>query len=162
LNKDLARKVIAIAFSGKKGDSGMSLQEITNVVSFKKGLLSPEEVSRFVEAAVGDGLMVHRENQYLPNFSTSGIVVPLDFSVDVETLLNDSTERPLVDRMLEAITASGRMTKKEAIAKARELTSNLKYLDFELSLLAILSENAIENSQFVKEIMERRKIRPRN
>lgn len=162
MNKDLARKVIAIAFSGKRSEAGLSLQEVTNVISFKKGLLSPEVIAKFMENAVTDGLLVLKENRYLPNFSTSGIVVPLDFSVSQESLFSESPERPLVDRMLEAITASGRMTKKEAIAKARELTSTLRYLDFELALLAILSDNAIESTSFVKEIMEKRKVRIKN
>ncbi len=162
MNKDLSRKLIAIAYSSKKRDTGMTAQEITNLISFKRGLLSPEVVVKFLEASVKEGLLVQRDALFLPNFSTSGIVVPLDFTVNSDELFSESPDRPVVDRMLEAITASGKMTKKDAISMAKDLTNSMKYIDFEIALLAVMSDNSIENRSFLKEIVEKRSAGKKN
>jgi hypothetical protein len=162
LNKDISRKIIAIAYSSKNRESGLTMQEITNAISFKRGLLSPDVLEKFIDMSVKEGLLVQKDKLYLPNFSTSGIIVPLDFSVDTEELFSEYPDRPVVDRMLDAITASGKMTKKDAISISKDLTNSMKYIDFEIALLAVMSDNSIENSSFLKEVMEKRGLKFKN
>ncbi|MEM0158340.1 MAG: DUF2240 family protein [Thermoplasmataceae archaeon] len=152
MNKDLARKIIAIAASQKKSSNGLSLQDFVAALSFKRSLLDPETVKEFTQQALNEGLLVARGELFFPNFSTSGVVVPLDFSVTKEELFSNASDRPLVDRMLDAVSASGKLTKKEAIMRARELLSSMNYINFEIALLSILSEECIEHGQFVQEL----------
>lgn len=154
MNKDLSRKLIAIVASSKKSTQGYTEQDFVNSLSYKKNLLEPDVVKEFTEQASNEGLLVKREKFYIPNFSTSGVIVPLDFTVSRDELFSDSKERPLVDRILESISASGKMTKKDAITRAREVLKSVKYVPFELALLSIMSDEGVETKPFLDEIKE--------
>jgi hypothetical protein len=149
MNKDMARKLIALV--AMKKASGYTRSDFINILSFKRALLPPDVVERFIESSLNEKLMVEKEGKYVPNFSTEGVIVPLDFSVDVEELFSEAAEKPLVDRMLEAASASGKMTKKEAIIKARELLSGMQFIDFETAMVTVLSDAGIDVSSFVAE-----------
>jgi hypothetical protein len=149
MNKDLARKLIAIVAS-KKSD-GYSKSDFTNILSFKRSLLPPDSIDKFISVSLENKLIVEKDGKYLPNFSTEGVVVPLDFSVSVDDLFSDATEKPLIDRMLETASASGKMTKKEAIIKAKELLSGMQFIDFETAIITVLSDYGIDVSSFVSE-----------
>jgi Uncharacterized protein conserved in archaea len=43
------------------------------------------------------------------------------------------------------------MTKKEAIIRAKELLSNMQFIDFETAIITILSDSGIDVSPFVLE-----------
>jgi Uncharacterized protein conserved in archaea len=98
MNKDLARKLIAIVAS-KKAD-GYTKSDFTNILSFKRTLLPPEDIERFLKVSIESMLIVEKNGKYIPNFSTEGVIVPLDFSIDVDELFSEATEKPLIDRML--------------------------------------------------------------
>ena len=149
MNKDLARKLIAIVAS-KKAD-GYSKSDFTNILSFKRSLLPPDNIDRFISVSLEDKLIVEKNGKYVPNFSTDGVIVPLDFSVNVDELFSEATEKPLIDRMLEAASASGKMTKKEAIIRAKELLSGMQFIDFETAMITVLSDSGIDVSPFVSE-----------
>ena len=53
--------------------------------------------------------------------------------------------------MLDAISASGKMTKKEAISSSREIMEYMKLINFEIALMAVMSEEGIDISNFLKE-----------
>ncbi len=93
-----------------------------------------------------------KDSAYVPNFSTSGIIVPLDFSVTRDQLFQESGDRPLVDRLLEAISASGKLTKKEAITRAREVLQPMKYISFETALLSVMSDEGIDIKEYLNEV----------
>lgn len=152
MNKDLSRKLIAIVASGKKSTQGYTEQDFVNNLSYKKNLLDPGTVKEFAEQAINEGLLVKKEKFLIPNFSTSGVIVPLDFSVTKEELFSESRERPLVDRLLEAISASGKMTKKDAISRAREVLKAVKYVQFEIALLSIMSDEGIDTKSYLEEL----------
>jgi hypothetical protein len=149
MNKDLARKLIAIVASKKA--KGYSKSDFTNILSFKRSLLPPDNVDRFISVALDEKLIVEKDDKYIPNFSTDGVIVPLDFSVNVDELFSEATEKPLIDRMLETVSASGKMTKKEAIVKAKELLSGMQFIDFETAMITILSNSGIDVTPFVTE-----------
>lgn len=152
MNKDIARKLIAIVASEKKNLSQYSKQDFVTTLSFKRSLMDPESVEKFVDKSAESGLLMSKEGSLSPNFSTSGIVVPLDFSVDMDELFSDSVEKPLVDRLLDAASASGKMTKKEAMARAKEILKNMNYLNFEIALLSVIIDEGIEADHFIREL----------
>lgn len=149
MNKDISRKLIAIVANKKL--EGYTKNDFLNTLSFKRALLPPDLIDKFITGCIEDKLLIEKNNKYLPNFSTDGVIVPLDFSVNVNSLFSDAEEKPLVDRLLEAASASGKMTKKEAIIKAKELLSGMEFIDFEIALLTVLSNNNININEFVKE-----------
>lgn len=151
MNKDVSRKLIAIVSTSKKGTTEYTKQDFVNNLSFKRPLLPPDVVEEFLETAVDEGLLVKKNDSYAPNFSTSGIIVPLDFSVTKEELFAESSDRPLVDRLLDAASASGKMTKKEAISKSRAILEHLKFINFEIALMTVLTDEGIDIESFVHE-----------
>jgi hypothetical protein len=149
MNKDMARKLIALV--AMKKASGYTKSDFINILSFKRALLPPDVVERFIESALNEKLIVEKDGKYVPNFSTEGVIVPLDFSINVDELFSEAAEKPLVDRMLEAASASGKMTKKEAIIKAKELLSGMQFIDFETAIITVLSDEGINTDSFVAE-----------
>lgn len=152
MNKDIARKLVSIVASDKKNSNQYTRQDIVTSLSFKRALIDPESVDEFIDKSVESGILISKDKFFSPNFSTSGIVVPLDFSVDREELFSDTLEKPLVDRLLDAATASGKMTKKEAMARAKDILKNMKYINFEIALLSVIVDEGIEAEGFIKEI----------
>ncbi len=149
MNRDMARKLIAMVAS-KKSD-GYTRSDFLTVLSYKRALLPPDIIDRFLEECIKGQLLVTKNDKYLPNFSTDGVIVPLDFNVNIDELFSESREKPLADRLLETASASGKITKKEAIIRAKQLLSNMQFLDFETALIAVLSDSCIDVKQFVKE-----------
>ena len=149
MNKDVSRKLIAIV-ANKKLD-GYTKNDFLNILSFKRALLPPDLIDKFISGCVEDKLLMEKDGKYLPNFSTDGVIVPLDFRVDANSLFSNAGEKPLVDRLLEAVSASGKLTKKEVIIMAKELLTNMEFIDFETALLTVLSDNNIDIREFVRE-----------
>ncbi len=152
MNKDLARKLIAIVASEKRSSSQYTKQDFLTILSYKRSLLDPDAVEEFLEKGMDSGLLMKKNDGLSPNFSTSGIVVPLDFTVNREELFSESVDKPLVDRLLDAATASGKLTKKEAMARAKELLKSMTYINFEIALLSVLIDEGIESDHFLKEL----------
>lgn len=150
MNKDIARKLIALVSTGKKGNEPLNMQDFIKELNFRKDLLPAEEVEKFVRKAVEEKLLTQKGEAFTPNFSVTGIIVPLDFSVDIGELHTDR-EKPLVDRMLDAVAASGKIRREEAAKRAKELNDHMEYLDFEVALLAVLQEEGIDISSFIGE-----------
>ncbi|AAT42806.1 DUF2240 family protein [Picrophilus oshimae] len=149
MNKDWARKLIAIV--AVKKQEKYSKNDFINSLSYKNHLLRPDTVTRFLNECEAEKLLIKNGDYYIPNFSTSGIIVPLDFSIDEERLFSEDVEKPLVDRILDTAAASGLLTKKETVMRARELMETMKFIDFEIALLAILSDNGIDVKSLVQE-----------
>ncbi|KJE49235.1 MULTISPECIES: DUF2240 family protein [Acidiplasma] len=149
MNKDDARKLIAIVAAKKL--EGYTKNDFLTSLSFKRALIPPDLIDRFIEGCLKDKLLVEKNGKYIPNFNSDGVIVPLDFTVDPDRLFMDSGERPLIDRLLDTAASSGRMTKKEAIVRAKELIKNMRYIDIETAIITVLSDNNIDVRQFVLE-----------
>ncbi len=149
MNRDISRKLIAIV-ANKRLD-GYTKNDFLNILSFKRALLPPDLIDKFIAGCVENKLLMEKDGKYVPNFSTDGVIVPLDFRVDANSLFSNAGEKPLVDRLLEAVSASGKLTKKEVIIRAKELLENMEFIDFENALLTVLSDNNIDIGEFVRE-----------
>ncbi len=152
MNKDLARKLVAIVASEKRSSSQYGKQDFVTILSYKRSLMDPESVEEFISKSVESGILMKKDDAFSPNFSTSGIVVPLDFTVDRDQLFSESVEKPLVDRLLDAASASGKLTKKEAMARAKDLLRNMKFINFEIALLSVLIDEGVEAEHFIAEM----------
>lgn len=151
MNRDIARKIIALVSASKKGASSLKFQDFNRELSLKKNLLSNADVEKFVTKAVEERMLIQNGENYTPNFSVTGIIVPLDFVIDNEELYIDR-EKPLVDRMLDAVAASGKLRKEDAAKQAKELNEHMRYLGYELALLAVLQEEGIDITGFLNEM----------
>lgn len=147
-----ARKLIAYAYRQKKGAGDLTLQDFIRELVLKAGFLSEADAKRFVEESMSERLLTEENGHYKPTFSTGGIVIPLDFSVNASDLFATKRDAPLSERMIEAAVASGKLTRDELLEKSRELQSELKYIDFEVAMAAILNEYCIDVDEFLKEM----------
>jgi hypothetical protein len=152
MNRDVARRIIAlVATERKNSPNGLTRQDFITTIAYKRKLMDPDMIERFIQESIKESLLMEKENRIFPNFSTSGIIVPLDFQINPDQLFAENTDKPIVDRMLDAISASGKMTKKEAISSSREIMEYMKLINFEVALMAVMSEEGIDISNFLKE-----------
>ncbi len=149
-----ARKLIAYAFRAKKGKAELSSQDFIREIAFKGKFLSEEDSARFIEESRKAALISVEGDSITPTFSTVGILIPLDFNVTATELFAASRDAPLSERMLESLVASGKLSKQEALAKAKALQDNMKYINFDIALLAILTDYCIDTSEFLKELSD--------
>ncbi len=152
MNKEMARRLIAIAISGRRGADSVTKSEMVKEIVFKRHLLSTEDIDRLCNESIKEGLLTEKDDRFIPNFTVSGISVPLDFSVSVQDLFSADKERPLSDRLLDYAASTGKVSKKEAIKMAGDFLRGMNYMDFETALLAILTDLGIDVSEYVREI----------
>ncbi len=153
MNKEMARRLIALALSSKKGADSITENDLTKELSLKRHLLSQENVTRLVQESVNDGLLTVDSGKLKPNFTVSGISVPLDFSVSEKELFSISRDKPLSDRLLEYATSSGTISKKEIIRTAGDFLKTMKFLDFETALLAVMQDMGLTVDEYIREII---------
>ncbi len=146
------RKLISYAFRSKKGKSELSRQEFINEIAFKGKFLSEEDTARFIEEAVKAALISTDGNTITPMFSTSGIVIPLDFSVGAADLFAASRDSPIAERMLDSLIVTGKLARQEALSKLRNLQGNMRYINYEIALLSLLTDYCVDTSEFLKEM----------
>lgn len=153
MNKQIARSLIAFAISGRRGADSLTKAEMVKEIAFKRHLLSTEDVERLCDESVKEGLLAEKDGRLVPNFTVSGITVPLDFSVSTQDLFSADLDRPLSDRLLDYAASTGKVSKKEAIKMAGDFLRGMNYLDFETALLAVLTDAGIDVTEFIKEII---------
>ncbi len=151
MNKDIARKIVAIVSMSRKDGQDLTLQDFVRVLSYMRKDMSEDEVIKFVNKAIEDKILVQSGDKLKPSFTVSGIKVPLDFSIDLNALYTD-VEKPLIERMFEYVSASGKLTREEAAIRAKKLNDKMKYLDYEIALLAILTEESLDVRHFIREL----------
>jgi hypothetical protein len=153
MDHEAARRLIAIAISSRKDHDSISRQDMIKELSFKRRLLSTESVNRLIEASLKEGLVQENDGNLKPNFTVSGISVPLDFSVNEKDLFSENSDKPLSERLLDFAVNSGNISKKDAIKIAGDFLKTMKFLDFETALMIVLSDRGIDIRDFAKEII---------
>jgi hypothetical protein len=155
MNKDIGRKLIAIVASDRRSVNEYLEKDFINVLSYKRKMISEENVKRFLTLSKELGLVSENAGKYQPNFNAKGVIVPIDFVFTEAELFEEKEDLNFMDRLLDAITASGKMSKKEALNQMKEHLKELKYIDNEERLLSIMIDNGIKIDDFVDEIKER-------
>ncbi|EQD78868.1 hypothetical protein B1B_00491, partial [mine drainage metagenome] len=85
------------------------------------------------------------------NFSFTGVEIPLVFTFSPEDVLS-SEGTSLMDRMFNAIDASGKVSREQVTEKAREIQDFMKYMTFEIALLSVMREEGIDVTTFLEEL----------
>ena len=155
MNKDIARKLIATVAAERKNANEFTEKDFVNVLSYKRKMLSENNIPKFIESARDIGLVSERSGKLIPNFNARGVIVPIDFVFTESELFEDRSEESLMDRLVEAISASGKMSKKEAIAKMKEHLKEMEYIDNEERLISIMIDNSISIDDFREDIIQR-------
>lgn len=153
MNRDLGRKLISLVALSRKGKDAYSTGDFVKELVFKRNLLPAEEVEKFIRKSVENKLLIQKGEEYTPNFKVSDYTLPLDFHVDLNELYSDR-ERPLLDRIMEAIESSGKVRAEDTIRRAKELNDSLHYIDFNIALLAVAMEEGIDISEWLEELSD--------
>ena len=155
MNKDIARKLIAIVASERKNTNEFTEKDCINVLSYKRKMINEENIPKFIESAKELGLFSVRSGKLIPNFNAKGVIVPIDFVFTENELFEEKGEESLMDRLVEAISASGKMSKKEAIARMKTHLTELEFIDNEERLISIMIDNSISIDDFKEDIIKR-------
>ncbi|MGC8506101.1 MAG: DUF2240 family protein [Thermoplasmata archaeon] len=157
MNIDVARRIISIAFNTRKDKETLTSGDFVKEIAYKRKLLSPDDVTEFLKLSVESNLLVPVNDGYKPTFSTSGVIIPLDFSVERDDLFKQNVDLPLAERMMEAAIASGKIQKDEIVNRVRDLQKHLMYVPYEIVLATVVSDEGIDISSFIKEVEAQQK-----
>ncbi len=157
MNIDVARRVISIAFNTRKDKETLTSGDFVKEIAYKRKLLDPNDMVEFLKLSVESNLLVPVNDGYKPTFSTSGVIIPLDFSVEHDDLFKQNIDLPLAERMMEAAIASGKIHKEEIVSKVSDLQKHLMYVPYEIVLATVVSDEGIELSSFIKEVEAQQK-----
>ncbi len=153
MNKEQARKLIAIVSQEKRHIRELEFDDFKNILVYKRRFLSDVNLERFVQDSLNEGLLSNVDGKILINFNAAGENIPIDFVINEETLFEEvSADRSLVDRILDIIVSSGKLTKKDAIKKSREIMPNIKDIDLAVRLIVLMNDLNIDYTEIKKEI----------
>ncbi len=157
MNIDIARRVISIVFNTRKDKETLTSGDFVKEIAYKRKLLDPNDIVEFLKLSVESNLLVPVNDGYKPTFSTSGVIIPLDFSVEHDDLFKQNIDLPLAERMMEAAIASGKIHKEEIVSKVNDLQKHLMYVPYEIVLATVVSDEGIDISSFIKEVEAQQK-----
>lgn len=157
MNIDIARRVISIVFNTRKDKETLTSGDFVKEIAYKRKLLDPNDIVEFLKLSVESNLLVPVNDGYKPTFSTSGVIIPLDFSVEHDDLFKQNIDLPLAERMMEAAIASGKIHKEEIVSKVSDLQKHLMYVPYEIVLATVVSDEGIDISSFIKEVEAQQK-----
>jgi hypothetical protein len=152
VNIEVARKVISIAFNSRKEKESLSTGDFVKEIAYKRKLLNADDIPEFLKLSAEAGLLVPENDGFKPTFSTSGVIIPLDFSVERDELFKQNIDLPLSERMIEAAIASGKLNKKEINERVNDLQRHLIYVPYEIVLATVILDEGVDISAFIKEI----------
>jgi hypothetical protein len=153
MNREDARKLISIVSAEKRHARAITIDDLRNILVYKRKFLKEEQLVRFKNECVSDGLLSEEGEKFLINFNAAGVNVPIDFSIDETELFQETKEEAsYLDRILDAISASGKMTKKEALQLAKKQLEGLQNIDITIRLCALMNDLYINYSDIKKDM----------
>lgn len=153
MDREQARKLIAIVSQEKRHARQLEEGDFKNILAYKRKFLSEEKVDLFLRECLKEGLLSTEEDKLLINFNASGETIPIDFIVNEEVLFSEtSSDRSLVDKILDIIVASGKLTKRDALKKSREIMPNVRGADLAVRLIVLMNDLNIDYTDIRKEI----------
>ncbi|MHB8361203.1 MAG: DUF2240 family protein [Thermoplasmataceae archaeon] len=155
MDREIARKLIAMVAAEKKNSTSYLEKDFINILSYKRKLLSEEEAGKFIQQCKEIGIVTEVNGKYQPNFNASGVIVPIDFAFTSIELFEEVNEANFMDRLLETISGSGKMSKKEGLNRMQEHLKELKFIDNEERIMSIMIDASISIDDFKGDIKER-------
>jgi hypothetical protein len=123
------RVVVAAPFR-QRGRERLGESEFVVALSLDRGWFSPDQASRVVDVAVGQGLLSREGEDLLTAFDPDDVPVPPTFEPDEDLLQEPSP----FERVLDALVSEG-VEKQEAVADINRLQADL---DLTLEAAAVL------------------------
>ncbi len=153
MDREQARKLIAIVSQEKRHARQLEEGDFKNILAYKRKFLTEEKVDLFIKECLKEGLLSEEEDKLLINFNASGETIPIDFIVNEEVLFSEtSSDKSLVDKILDIIVASGKLTKRDALKKSREIMPNVRGADLAVRLIVLMNDLNIDYTDIRKEI----------
>lgn len=153
MDREQARKLIAIVSQEKRHARQLEESDFKNILAHKRKFLPEKKVDVFIKECLKEGLVSEDGGKLLINFNASGETIPIDFIVNEELLFSEaSSDRSLVDKILDIIVASGKLTKRDALKKSREIMPNVRGADLAVRLIVLMNDLNIDYSDIRKEI----------
>lgn len=151
MDRELARKLISVVSQEKKNARSISGKDIVNILVYKRKFLKEESSVRFEDECVREGLLSREGDSFLINFNAPAEHVPIDLVIDEEELFQEQTrDASYLDRLLNAVVASGKLTKKEALERSKKQLENLKYVNMTIRLCSLMNDLYIDYSDIKK------------
>lgn len=113
------RSTVAAPFQGR-GETRLAESEFVVALSLDRNWFSPDQATRLVDVAVGEGLLEREANALVPAFDPDTVTIPEGFVPD-ESLLQ---QRSTFERILDALVGAG-VEKRQAVAEINALQQSL-------------------------------------
>lgn len=153
MDREQARKLIAIVSQERKFTRSLNKIDMVNILVYKRKFLNESVLDRFIEESVNEGLLSPDGDKFLLNFNAAGEHVPIDFSVNEISLFQEETaDKSMVDRLLDLVVASGKLTKKDALKRAKEIAPNIQSADLAARLMVLMNDLGVDYPEIKKEI----------
>ena len=114
------RVVVAAPFR-QRGRERLGESEFVVALSLDRDWFTPDQDSRVVDIAVGEGLLSRDDSDLLIEFDPDPVEVPAEFEPDEELLQDPSA----FERVLDALVAAG-IDKQDAVAGINRLQADLE------------------------------------
>lgn len=114
------QRVVAAPFR-QRGQRRLEESEFVVALSLDRDWYSPDQASRVVDKAVGQGLLRRNENELVVEFDPDAIDIPADFTPDETLLQGPSPFERILDRLVDA-----GFDKQEAVAGINRLQADLE------------------------------------
>jgi hypothetical protein len=114
------RTVVAAPFR-RKGETRVGESEFVVALSLDRDWFSPDQASRLVDVAVGEGLVSRDDDDIVVEFDPAAVSIPAGFEPE-EGLLQEPS---VFERVLEALVATGE-EKQSAVAGINRLQADLE------------------------------------
>lgn len=112
---------VAVAAPFKQaGRDRLRENEFVVALSLDRDWMSPDQATRLVDIATGEGLLDREDDHLVPTFDPATVTVPDGFTPD-ETVFQ---QRSVFERLLSAVVDDG-MEKREAVAEINSLQDEL-------------------------------------
>lgn len=153
MDRELARKLISVVSQEKKNARSITGKDVVNILVYKRKFLKEESAQKFEGECVREGLLSIDGDNFLINFNAPAEHVPIDLVIDESELFQEQTkDASYLDRLLNAVVASGKLTKKEALERAKKQLENLKYINMTIKLCSLLNDLYINYGDIKKDM----------
>ncbi len=152
------KKTIALLFK-RKGSSQMTEKEFVFSASMDLRWFPPKDSQQLLDVAVSRGVVTLDKGQISPNFDTSTVDIPLDFT-PTTAVFDVPAKEDLFSQILDHILASLNIERKEAISRINAVQEKM---GVEIEVAALLAGEAlgVDMSGFIdnvgKDILTRMK-----
>ncbi len=148
---------LALLFK-RKGKNVLSEKELVFSASMDFRWFTPKEAQSLLDLGIRKGLLERTDGLVKPTFDYKKVEIPMNYKPTKRVLTEDRDDVSLFARLLEAISATSGLTKRDAVARINKIQERLG-VDVEVAALALAKEVGADTSKLEdlvrKEVLER-------